>query len=318
MPFELRLRRNLDYHEGTPEPKYFFVFELELGEVIGRPVSSRLPVFWRPNDTPHPLLKEIYWVDIAGVRVEKGNLAALEKAVPQAVQGLLDFGTIPYYYISLPGGERLPVFLKEGKLRLREPSLEGQDIGQLWQRLGDRLLQQKKVRAKEEVEVSLLLWKELKVYTTAFVFVDGGAFVPLFWHGKEELNYDIIGQPPRFLPLEKAFQLRREVAQDLVAKGQLPSVYELRMEQVPDEVWEGLRKKARPTDRVLSYEEKGDRKEIPIYEEEGEVFAARRMSRLGLLFAPNMDELAQRVSADLARRGHIPSASRLSLERSKK
>src|SRR3989304_936367 len=296
MPFELKLRRNLDYHEGTPEPKYFFVFELELGEVIGRPVSSRLPVFWRPNDTPHPLLKEIYWVDIAGVRVEKGNLASLEKAVPQAGLGLLDFGTIPYYYISLPGGERLPVFLKEGKLRLREPSLEGQDIGQLWQRLGDRLLQQKKVRAKEEVEVSLLLWKELKVYSSAFVFVDGGAF----------------------LPLEKAFQLRREVAQDLVAKGQLPSVYELRMEQVPDEVWEGLRKKARPTDRVLSYEEKGDRKEIPIYEEEGEGFAARRMSRLGLLFAPNMDELAQRVSADLSRRGHIPSASRRSLERSKK
>jgi hypothetical protein len=119
MPFELKLRRNLDYHEGAREPKYFFVFELELGEVIGRPVSSRLPVFWRPNDIPHPILKEFYWVDIAGVRVEKGNLAALEKAVPHAVLGLLDFGTIPYYYISIPGGDRLPVFLKEGKLRLR-------------------------------------------------------------------------------------------------------------------------------------------------------------------------------------------------------
>jgi hypothetical protein len=318
MPFELKLRRNLDYHEGAREPKYFFVFELELGEVIGRPVSSRLPVFWRPNDIPHPILKEFYWVDIAGVRVEKGNLAALEKAVPHAVLGLLDFGTIPYYYISIPGGDRLPVFLKEGKLRLREPSLEGQDIGQLWHRLGDHLLQQKKIQAKEEVEVSLLLWKELKVYSTAFVLVDGRAFIPLFWHGKEELNYDIIGQPPRFLPLEEAFALRREVARDLVAKNQLSSTYELRMEQVPDGVWERLREGARPTDRVLSYEEKGERKELPVYEMEGEVFAARRMSRLGLLFAANIDELAQRVSADLARRGHIASTSRLSVERSKK
>ena len=318
MPFEVKLRRNLDYHEGAPEPKYFFVYELELGEVIGRPVASRLPVFWRPNDTPHPILKEIYWVDIAGVRVEKGNLAALERAIPQAVLGLLDFGTIPYYYISLPGGDRLPVFLTGGKLRLREPSLEGQDIGQLWHRLGDLLLQQKKIHAKEEVEVSLLLWKELKVHSTAFVLVDGRAFVPVFWHGKDELNYDVIGQPPRFLPLEEAFALRREVAKDLTAKHQLSSTYEVRMEQVPDGVWEGLRKKARATDRVLSYEEKGKRQEIPVYEAEGEVFAARRMSRLGLLFAPNMDELAQRVSADLARRGHIPGPSSLTLENSRK
>lgn len=315
MPFEIRVRRNQDYCGGTGEPRYFF--ELELVEVIGRPASCCLPVFWRPNDIPHPLLKEIYGADIAGVKVEKGNLAALEKAVPQAVLGLADFGTLPYYYVSLPEGNRLPIFLSGGKLRLREPSIEARDIGQLWHRLGDLLLQQKKIRVKEEVEVSMLLWKELRVHPTAFILVDGRAFIPIFWHGREELNYDVMGRPSRFFSLEAAFELRREVAQDLVAQHQLPSVYDLRMEQVPDEVWEGLKKKARLTDRVLCCELKGARMEIPIYEIAGEVFATRRASRLGLLFASSVDELAQRVTADLTRRGHLPSASPLTVERRK-
>lgn len=104
---EVRIKRNPEYskHGSEKIPRYFF--ELDLGGIIKGATQATLPVYWRLNRAPHPILKEIYSVEIAGITVEKGNLLALEKALPDAVQALANYSTLPYYFIDLPGRVRL-------------------------------------------------------------------------------------------------------------------------------------------------------------------------------------------------------------------
>lgn len=324
MPFSLemvKMKRNLEYHEGTEKPKYFF--ELDLSQVVRGGVSATLPIYWRPNKSPHPLLKEIYWTEMAGAIIEKGNLATLEQMIPQAVMGIMDFNTIPYYYIHLPGEGRAPVYLSEGKLRLRlrgQPEFTGDDIGQLWHRLGDYLTMQKKIASKEDVEVSVLLWKELKLFPSAFVLGNGKAWLPIFYSRKEDkaqLIYDVIGVPSRFLSVEEAFDLRREVAQSLISSRMLSSPYDLKMVQVQEEIWEKLKVNAQPTGFALTYFTDSAKIEIPVYETKGEVFSATRGSKIRLTFSSSMEELSFRVSGELSRRGVLSTSASVSVEKMK-
>ncbi len=318
MPFSVKLRRNPGYTGGGARPRYFF--EVDLEAALHKKVVSLIPVYCRPNEASHPMLKEVYWAGVAGTRLEKGNLPALESAIPQALANLLDFGTIPYYYVTLPEGDSFPVYLSGGKLRLRlrgEPTLEGRDIGELWYALGDLLERRRKGFAREEIEVSLLLWRELSLCPTAFVFMNGKTFIPIFFHGPQELNYDLIGQPSRFLPVAEAFELREEMVRSLAAQRRLASASELRIVQVRDEVWEGLRGRVQPTGSVLAYEDRGMRTELPVYAVKGEFMAPLRASRLSLLFAPTIEELARKVAAELGSRGSLRSPSYLALETAK-
>jgi hypothetical protein len=322
MPFELQIvqiRRNPKYDGGTSTPRYFF--DIDLSQVVRKGVSASLPVFWRPNKFPHPQLKEFYWTQVAGITLEKGNLAALEKIVPQAIVGLIDFGTIPYYYLTLPGGDRFPVYYSEGKLQLRlrgEPSFSGEDIGQLWRRISDYLSAQKKNFSREELEVSLLLWKDLKLYPAAFVFQNGKSWIPIFYsqQGEEfQLIYDLIGLPSRILPLEDAFELRREVARSLTSLRLLSSPFDLKMVQVQPEIWSRLEEKVSPTGFVLSYSSDGVKEELPIYQAGEEVFATSSSSKMRMIFSQDIEELLRRVSEELTRQGKLPNASYLSIER---
>ena len=318
MPFEVRCFKNLDWHEGdTASPRYFF--EVDLGHVLpGEGRIAHLPVYWRPNPGRHPILKEVYWTPVAALRVEKGNLAALERAVPETVASLVEHGTLPYYYVTTPQGD-FPAYLVRGRLllKLETATFTGRDIGELWQQLADYLMAARKIGAREEVTVSLLLWKDLQVYPAALALRDGRVWLPLFRHGEGDslrLIYDVIGQPSRFLGVEELFGLRREVAQSLMEARAIPSLGALKVDQMQPEVWERLQPLLRPTPYVLAYEEDGQRRELPVYEAAGEFVALQRASHARLIFAADLEELARLVYQDLAQRGAVGSPSLLTLE----
>ncbi len=317
MPFEVRTRKNLDWHEGDESsPRYFL--EVDLSPVLpGSGRVARLPVRWRRN-RGHPILKEVYWVEVAGMRVEKGNLAALEAAVPQAVAAFLEHGTLPYYFVTTPQGS-FPVYLVRGRLQLRTDTaaLSAEDVGELWLRLAEHLLSARRIGAVEELEVSILLWSDLQVYPTGLLLRDGRVLVPVFLRPGTEgsvLIHDVIGQPSRFLSPPELFALRREMASDLASCRAIPHPGALKMDRVRPEVWAALEGTARPTPYVLVCHQDERPLEFPVYEAEGEFFALQRSSYSRLIFSSDLEELSRLVREDLVLRGKASGASLVAVE----
>ncbi|HXG41892.1 MAG TPA: hypothetical protein VNL95_04120 [Dehalococcoidia bacterium] len=317
MQFEVRTRKNLAWHEGDEcSPRYFL--EVNLGPVLpGSDRIARLPVRWRRN-RGHPILKEVYWVEVAGMRVEKGNLAALEAAVPQAVAAFLEHGTLPYYFVTTPQGS-FPVYLVRGRLQLRTDTatLAADDVGELWQRLAEHLHSARRIEALEELEVSILLWSDLQVYPAGLLLRDGRVLLPIFLRrgeGDLQLIYDVIGQPSRFLAPRELFSLRRELAEALAARRAIPHPGALKMDRVREEVWEALAAVARPTPYVLVCHQDERPLELPVFEAQGEFFALQRSSYLRLIFSPDLEELSRLVREDLVLRGRASGASLVAVE----
>ena len=316
MPFNVQIRHNPDYHGGSDAPRYFL--HVDLSPLLPRPVGSWLEVFWRPNPGHHTL-KEVYWVEVGGRRLEKGNLPTLMQALPEVLAGMGGFGTFPYYYLTYPQGGPLPVYHSEGRLRLRMNGreLSGYDIGEVWQKVVDGLLGKGLIGSREELEVHLLLWQNLSLYPMALALQGGRHLIPLFQGEGQEVLYDVIGAPTRFLRPRDAFPLRREVAQSLLAARSLSSPYDLGMVGVLPQVWQDLEGGAAPTGFYLSYAGENRRVEMPVYQVNGEFFAVATEKKRRLYFSATPEELVPQVALELSRERRLSSSALLTIERHK-
>jgi hypothetical protein len=229
------------------------------------------------------------------------------------------FGTFPYYYLNYPQGEPLPVYHNEGKLRLRMNGreLSGDEIGEVWQKVADSLLGKRLIGSREELEVYLLLWQDLSLYPMALALKGGRYLIPLFQGEGQEILYDVIGAPTRFLRPRDAFPLRREVAQSLMAARSLSSPYDLGMVGVLPRVWQDLEGGAAPTDLCLYYPTEKSRVELPVYQVNGEFFAVAIEKKRTLYFSATPEELVPRVAMELSRERRLSSSALLSIERHK-
>ena len=314
MPFNVQIRHNPDYRGGSSEPRYFL--HVDLSPLLPRPVGSWLEVFWRPNPGHHTL-KEVYWVEVGGRRLEKGNLPALMQALPEVLTRMKGFGTFPYYYLSYPKGEPLLVYHSEGRLRLRMngSNLSGDEIGEVWQKVADGLLGKRLIGSREELEVHLLLWQDLSLYPMALALKGGRYLIPLFQGEGQEILYDVIGDPTRFLRPREVFSLRREVAQYLMASRSLSTPYELGMVGVLPQIWQDLEGGASQTGLCLSYPGENSAVELPVYEAGGEFFALGTGRKLRLYFGGTPEELVPRVALDLGGEQGLSSSALLTIER---
>jgi hypothetical protein len=281
-------------------------------------VTSWVEVFWR-RCSGHPTLKEVYWVDVAGTRVEKGNLPALVKAVPELLSSMADFRTFPYYYLTCSGG-RFAVYHSEGKLKLRMngTDLWGYGIGEVWRRAGDSLLAKKQIGSREELEIQLLLWQNLNLYPTALALKGGKLWIPLFQSSASdggEILYDVIGVPTRSLQAQDLFGLRREVAHSLVAARSLSSPYELAIDAMLPQIWSSLAGAVSRTGLYVYYPTEGGGVEMPVYEATGDFFALAAQPKHKLYFGASPEELLPRVAMELSTEGMLSSSPLLSIER---
>jgi hypothetical protein len=318
MSFNCQIRHNPAYKGGSEQPRYFLY--LDLSSLLPRPVSSWVEVYWR-RCSGHPTLKEVYWVDVAGKRVEKGNLPALVKAVPELLSSMVEFRTFPYYYLTCSAG-RFAVYHSEGKLKLKMNGSEvgGYGIGEVWRRAGDTLLAKKQIISREELEIHLLLWQNLNLYPTALAFKGSKLWIPLFQSSAAdggEILYDVIGVPTRSLQAQELFGLRREVAQSLVAARSLSSPYELAVDAMLPQVWSGLAGAASRTGLYVYYPTEGGGVEMPVYEATGDFFALAPQAKHKLYFGASPEELLPRITMELSTERTLSSSPLLSIERYK-
>lgn len=315
MKFPVGLCNNLAYEHGDETPRYFF--KLDLDEVAPGRVAT-LPIYWRPNIS-HPILKEIYYADVGGFRIEKGNLQTLTSAVLDAINALVDHKTLPYYSITLPNNSRIPVFLIGEKLKLEDGGIKisGETIGEIYQKLTRQLLSTKVIKSKNDLRVSILMWADLKLYPPAFIFRDirEKVWLPIFSHeksGTAVLNFDIISKPSKFFRIEDLASLRKEVSSYLMADRLIPSPHSLFLDMVMDDVWKELHGRIVKDDFLLRYETSGQKHEISVYKIGNELLAANRPR---IYFGQDREQLRNNVAESLREEGLVQSTTSVVIEK---
>jgi len=63
-----------------------YQFHLGVRAGLGGQEAARIPIYVRPNESPHPILKEIHWCEVAGTTLEAANPWALKEKVQRALE----------------------------------------------------------------------------------------------------------------------------------------------------------------------------------------------------------------------------------------
>ena len=314
MSFPVEIHKNQEYHTGDETPRYFLEVDLD---IVAPDRKASLPIFWRSNSS-HPVLKEIYRTEIGGFAIERGNLPSLLDSVKNAMGGMMENGTLPYYSIVLPNGNRLSIFLVKDKLQARigRTKIEGKSIAEMYKQLREVLRGMGMITNGSQLKVDIFLWHDLRLYPPAFILRDvrERVWTPIFYslrEGRAMLNYDEIDRPSELIELRNALNVRDQMAYRTASYGAIRSSDQIYMDQTHDAVWKAIREQVNKTDEILSYEKSDLRIEIPIYAARTGLIASDRPR---IFFGKNQSSLASVVAEVLMTDGRINSTVSLRVE----
>jgi Amt family ammonium transporter len=201
-------------------------------------LDARLGV-WREPRPDDLRMREAYWTQILGARLERANLPALETALRQFLAEFLLAGKVPRYLFRPPGGRLVPVFHEEGALRA---SLEGHqheatDLSRLRRAVSASIAESTAPHSTTELEI-LLLDQELQGIEPVVVFRDGDLWFPVFPEPAGVLHTLAAGHRLEAgLGLEGMLALREQVAERLLEAGELRDPYDLAITALSSETW---------------------------------------------------------------------------------
>jgi len=201
-------------------------------------LDARLDV-WReprPND---PRIREVYWTEVLGVRLERANLPALETALQRLLTELLPSGKLPRYLLRAPGGPLVPVFEEGGVLQasLEGHRSEGVDLSELRRAVSASMAKPGAPHGTTELEI-LRFDQELRGVLPVAILRHGGLWLPVFAEPPGVLCTGIAGHRlEATLDLEGMLALRDQVAERLLDAGKLDDAYDLAITTLAPETW---------------------------------------------------------------------------------
>jgi hypothetical protein len=308
-----RLARNplRDALADGAAPSYFYVLDLGglhgLGEV-------RVPIYRQPSPRPDILRKEIYSAEVASLKLEAGNLTALEGMIAEAAGSLLGARYLPRFWFTLPDGGSVPVFARNGHCEARVPGgplMVAENIGGLRERLREYLARFDGAAAPGEVSV-LALAHDLRYVRPIAALVAYGVWFPVLQVGETlvvERNGHRVVFPHRGDVAAGLLDLRREIAAELVAGGIIGSPGELRLEAADGETAAHLREALGPPCGHMSHlRSTGQglaRVALPVFRLNGEFICASGKEPPSFSFGGDEHELREQMIAELERNGGL-------------
>lgn len=151
-----------------------YQFRLGVRAGFGGQETARIPVFRRPNPSPHPILKEIHVCEVAGQTLQAANVYALKDKAARLLEAIAPGRTLPLCYFRVPAMDyELPVYENGGVLTcpvIGGPKLKARDLAGI-RRLVCRYLEAAGyVRDAEEVVVGVVRPRDLRRVVPAAVF----------------------------------------------------------------------------------------------------------------------------------------------------
>ena len=320
-----------------------YVFRLGVRAGIGGQEIARLPIQHRPNDSPHPVLKEIYACEVAGRTLEAANVFALREKVAALLDSIAPARTLPLAYFRVPAMDyELPVYEDDGEIVspvLSGPKLKAADLAGIRQAVCRYLTSAGYVDDPEDVTVGVLRPRDLRLVAPAAVFrsqVKEEVWLPTVEGVSSEgpvvgvlASAARLTEPER--PRSGAGPLRQETAPaapdvvsllrllraDLAPMHDLDEVMALYACDVRAEIWEAV--EARSDDsgrRLVAYltDDEGTRLELGIRRTTaGDVCAALADTSINVFLADTEDGLAAMIGRHLHASGFLRFAEEIEI-----
>ena len=198
-------------HEAVPihlerEGEEGYTFRLGLRAGFRGHETARIPIGRRPNPAPHPILKEIYFCELAGQTLEAANVHALGAKVARQLEAIAPGRTLPLCYFRVPAMDyELPVYeTSGGELTspvIGGPKLKAADLAGIRQVVCRYLVSAGYVHDSEEVMVGVVRPRDLSRVPPAAVFrsySDRELWIPsVEGHSEEGTVVGVLGHAPQ-------------------------------------------------------------------------------------------------------------------------
>ena len=184
-------------------------------------------------------MREAYWTEVLGVRLERANLPALETALQRFLVELLPSGKVPRYLFRAPGGRLVPVFEEEGVLQafLEGHRSEGIDLSELRRAVSASMAESGAPHGTTELEI-LLFDQELRGVLPVAILRHGDLWLPVFTEPPGVLCTGVAGRRlEATVDLEGMLALRDQVAERLLDAGKLDDPHDLAITTLAPETW---------------------------------------------------------------------------------
>jgi hypothetical protein len=335
-PIPIHLERSGPGEEG-------YAFRLGVRAGFGGQQTARIPVQQRPNPSPHPILKEIHYCEVAGQTLEAANVYALKAKVARLLETLAPGRALPLCYFRVPAMDyELPVYEDGGMLTspvIGGPKLKAEDLAGI-RRLVCRYLESAGyVRNMDEVTVGVVRPSDLRRVAPAAVFrshtdpemwlpsVEGtspdGPVVGIVGHATE------LRRRPRRRragpTVEDAapaapdvIQLLRYIATELARPGH-PAAGGVLATEVRSEIWAAAEERTEDArTRLVAYltDPEGTRLELEVRRTgAGDVAVALEDRGINVFLGADEDALATQIGRHLARSEFLRFAEEVEIHR---
>jgi hypothetical protein len=336
-PVAIELERNreaaveLGAHNPPDMPLYRFRLGLRAG--FSGDLEARIPVFRKVNPHPHPVLKEIFYCEVAGSVLEAANVHALREKVAQMLETLAPGGALPLAYFRVPEMDySLPIYEEGGQIVcpvIAGPKLKAPELATMRQHVYRYMLNAGYVTDESQVEIRVLRPSDVRLVPPAaiisciddpslwFATVEGrsaeGLVIGLLGESTElraerrRAGLQQLSAPPAATDIASLLRL---VANELVQAGRLDDPFGLYARQVRPEIWTRTEQLSDDVGHGLSCwlegEDEPTKLELPLRRTAaGELLTALEDQGICVFVAGEEPVLAQKVGRYLARQGFL-------------
>lgn len=172
MPIGLERNPDATVELGAENPPdvHLYLFRVGMTSGFGRQEAG-LPVYRRVNPSPHPILKEIYFCEVAGQTLEAANVFALRAKAQRALEAIAPAHSLPLGYFKAARYDyALPVYEEGSHLVcpvLTGPSIKGRELADLREPVTRWLQAAGYLMEDEEPEIEVVRPSDLRLVPPA-------------------------------------------------------------------------------------------------------------------------------------------------------
>jgi hypothetical protein len=264
-PVRIDLERNREAAVAmgaqNPPDMPLYRFRLGLRAGFGGEAEACIPVFRRVNLHPHPVLKEIFYCEVAGTTLEAANVHALREKAAAMLETLAPAGSLPLAYFRVPEMDySLPIYEEGGKIVcpvIAGPKLKAKELAIMRGFVYRYLLNAGYVSDQSHFEIQVVRPSDLRLVPPAailsslddpelwFATVEGrspeglvigllGEWTELKPQERERAGAQPLSAPPAATDIASLLRL---VANELVEAGRLEDPFALYSREVRPEIW---------------------------------------------------------------------------------
>jgi hypothetical protein len=306
--------------ERTSEHSYGFRLGVRAG--FGGGDTARIPVGRRVNPSPHPILKEIHFCEVAGRTLEAANVHALKAKVERLLETIAPGRTLPLCYFRAPARDyELPVYEHGGWLTtpvLGGPRIRSRDLAGIRRQVCRYLESAGYVSEAEEVTVGVVRPRDLSRVPPAAVL--RSLSDPDLWLPTVEGTSDdgpvvgVVGRDGKAAP--EAIALIRYLRAELGRAGEM-AAWGLYASDVRPEIWAAARERTEDAgSRLVAHltDDASTRLELDVRRTgAGDLAVAIEDRGINVFLAPDEQALATQMGHHLAGAEFLRSATEVEI-----